>query len=107
MKAINLFSDAAILAGESSPDELLKKAGVGLINTILTDLKKPPISSLTDEIEFSRPTEYTAISNGVAMLICLYLGDDAGIAVMSELYINAKKRLLKNTGNIKNTVFGG
>ena len=107
MKAFNIFSEAASLAGEGAPDELLKKAGVGLINTILEDIKRPPISSLTDDIEFSRPSEYTVLLNGVAMLICLYLGDDAGVSVMNELYSSARKRLFGNIGKIKNTVFGG
>ena len=107
MKAYNIFTEACALAGEPTPDELLKKAGVGIINTILDDLKKSPISSLSDEVEFSAPGEYTLLVNGTAMLICLYLGDYAGLSVMNELYSSARKRLFGNIGSIKNSVFGG
>lgn len=107
MKAYNVFLEACILAGEESPNELLKKAGVGFINTILDDLKRAPIFSLSDEIALSKSGEYTALVNGVAMLICLYLGDDAGLSVLNELYSSCRKRLFSNIGKVENTVFGG
>lgn len=107
MKAYNIFSEASALAGEQSPNETLKKAGVGIINTILDDLGKEPVGSLSDEIEFSKSGEYTLLVNGAAMLICLYLGDDAGLSVMNELYSTARKRLFGEVKSIKNTVFGG
>lgn len=106
MKAYNIFTEACSLAGEMTPDESLKKAGVGIINTILEDLNENTVCSLSDEVEFSKTGEYTLLINGVAMLICLYLGDDAGLSVMNELYSSARKRLFGNIGSIKNTVFG-
>ena len=107
MKAYNIFTEASALAGETAPDELLKKAGVGILNTILEDLNKEPIASLSDQIDFTKSGEYTLLVNGAAMLICLYLGDDAGLTVMNELYSSARKRLFGNIGKVKNTVFGG
>lgn len=106
MKAYNIFTEACSLAGETTPDETLKKAGIGIINTILEDLNKKTIDSLSDEVELSKSGEYTLLVNGAAMLICLYLGDDAGLSVMNELYSSARKRLFGKNVSIKNTVFG-
>ncbi len=105
MKAYNILENACALIG-TELDEGIKKAGVGLTNTILEDLKIPTVCSLSEEITAEKEY-FTLISNGVAMLLSVYLGDDANLSVMSELYNNSRRRLLKRVDNVKETVFRG
>lgn len=107
MKAYDILDQASKLSCGTAPDELIKKAGVGLINTILSDLNTPPITSLSDEITFSHIGGCTVLTSGVAMLICILLGDDAGLAAMTEIYNSSRHKLLSHISKIRNTAFGG
>lgn len=107
MKAYDVLEQASLLASGTAPDESLKKAGVGFINTILVDLYAKPIQSLSDDILFDRTGGCTVVMNGVAMLICLFQGDDAGLSGFNEVYNNGRKRIIGSVSKVKNTVFGG
>ncbi len=107
MKAYNILEQAVLLAGGTAPDELLKKTGVSIINTILTDLKEKPISSLADELSFSHQGYFTVIICGVAMMLSVMWGDDAGSARLCEVYNSSRSRLLAAISRIKPTMFGG
>lgn len=106
MKASRLLEQASIMATGEAPDELMKKAGVGFINTVLSDLSKTSVLALSEELLLTAVEEGAAVS-GVAMLICTYLGDDSGLSVMSEIYNSFRKRLLGRVGSVKDTLFGG
>ena len=107
MKAYDILEQASLLSGGTAPDETLKKAGVGLINTILNDLSKKPILSLSEDITFSHIGGCSVLISGVAMLICLLQGDDAGLAGFNEVYNSGRKKLIGSVSKIKNTIFGG
>lgn len=106
MKTGRILEKASIMATGEAPDELMKKAGVGFINTILSDICKTTVLSLSEDIELT-PLEESAVVSGVAMLICTYFGDDAGLSVMSDTYNGFRKRLLGRVGSVRNTLFGG
>lgn len=106
MKVIDLYDKACILATGAPCDELLKKAGIGFINTILLDLGKSTVSLLGEDIELEEAATTTLI-NGTAMLICLYLGDDSGMSALCEVYNSLRRRLLGGTSRVRNTLFGG
>ncbi len=105
MKAYNILEQAAALIG-SPIDEPMKKAGVGLVNTILQDIGLPTISSLTEEIA-DKEGAFTVASNGVAMLLSLYLGDDAGTEQLNEVYGGLRRRMLGGSTKVQNTLFRG
>ncbi len=107
MKAYDILEQAARLATGAPPDPLISKAGVGLVNTVLSDLGHEAIELLSDEVCFSHLGGTTVTISGVAMLICILLGDDVGVSAMNELYQSSRSRLLKHTSKIKNTAFGG
>ncbi len=107
MKAYDVLEQASLLVSGTAPDESLKKAGVGLVNTILNDLSKKPIVSLSEDVSFSHIGGCTVLISGVAMLISLLQGDDASLSGFNEIYNSGRKRLVGNVSKIKNTLFGG
>ena len=107
MKAFDLLEQAVLLAGGTTPDELLRKTGVSIINTILTDLSMAPITTLGDELDFSHQGYFTVAMSGVAMLLSVMWGDDAGVSSFCEVYNSSRSRLLKKISARKATHFGG
>ncbi len=107
MKAYNILEQAVLLAGGTVPDELIKKTGVSIINTLLTDLEKESITALADEISFPHIGFFTALTAGAAMMISVLWGDDEGAARMSEVYNGTKKQLLGKISKVKPVLFGG
>ena len=107
MKAYEILEEAALLATGSPPDPLIIKSGTGLINTVLADLDHPSIQLLNEEVLFSHPGGDTVAVSGIAMLICILLGDDAGLSAFNELYHSSRSRFMKRVSRVKNTVFGG
>lgn len=107
MKAYNILEQAVRLAGGTVPDELLRKTGVSIINTVLTDLKEENIESLTDELSFSESGYFTVLTAGAAMMIAVLWGDDSGAAKFSEVYNSSRKKLLGRVSRVRPTVFGG
>ena len=107
MKAFDLLEQAVLLAGGTTPDELLRKTGVSIINTILTDLSVAPITALGDELDFSHQGYFTVAMSGVAMLLSVMWGDDAGASSFCEVYNSSRSRLLKKISERKATHFGG
>lgn len=107
MKAFDLLEQAVLLAGGTTPDELLRKTGVSIINTVLTDLSVAPITTLGDELNFSHQGYFTVAMSGVAMLLSVMWGDDAGASSFCEVYNSSRSRLLKKISERKATHFGG
>lgn len=107
MKAYNLLEQAVLLAGGTTPDELVKKTGVSILNTVLTDIGAENINSLADEITFSHNGYFTVLVSGAAMMIAVLWGDDAGIAKLSEIYNSSRKKLLSHISKVRPTLFGG
>ncbi len=105
MKAYSILEDAVALIG-TPLDEGIKRSGVGVINTVLLDLKLPTVCSLTDEIS-AESGVFTVIACGVAMLLAVYLGDDAALSSLNEVYSSARKGLLRGVVRVKSTAFGG
>ncbi len=107
MKAFDLLEQAVLLTGGTTPDGLLRKTGVSIINTILTDLSVAPITTLGDELDFSHQGYFTVAMSGVAMLLSVMWGDDAGASSFCEVYNSSRSRLLKKISERKATHFGG
>lgn len=107
MKAYNLLEQAVLLAGGTLPDELLKKTGVSIINTVLTDLERENIASLSDELPSSDVGFLTTLTAGVAMTLAVLWGDDTGASGLSEVYNSARVRLLARISRVKPVLFGG
>ena len=107
MKAYNLLEQAVLLAGGTTPDELIKKTGVSIINTLLTDLGRESISSLSDEISSPHIGFFTTLTSGIAMMLAILWGDDEGASTLSEVYNSSRRRLLGKISRVKPTLFGG
>ncbi len=107
MKAYNILEQAVLLAGGTTPDELIKKTGVSIINTILTDLGKENISSLCDEISYPHSGFFTVLTSGIAMMLAILWGDDTGTSKLSEVYNSSRQKLLARISRVKPVLFGG
>ncbi len=107
MKVIDILTEAYALCGGGAPSELIKKAAVGFTNTILSDIGAESVCSLTDPIPTLQRGGKILLEIGIAMLISILLGDDAGASEFNDVYNNLKKKYLSCTDTVRNTLFGG
>lgn len=107
MKAYEILEEAALLATGSPPIPLIKKTGVGLINTVLCDLGLATVNALSDELPLAEPRDGTTAAKGIAALIALLIGDDSAAVGWRTLYEGSKSRAKRHISRVKNTAFGG
>lgn len=107
MKAYEILEEASLLATGAPSLPLVKKTGVGLINTVLCDSGFEAICALSDELSFKTARDSASVAKGIAALICLLLGDDTAAASWRNVYESSKNGLKRHISRVKNTAFGG
>jgi len=96
MTGNEILSSAAALIGFKTPTSEMNEIAITVINSVLEDISKPPLTSLSATAEDLDQKEEQACLYGTALLLSIAIGDLRSKECFSPIY-NEKRGRVKRS----------